>query len=163
MLLLPWFGEKKIYKDICNPLGNLNSGRSPWAKLIRKVKGKGKGKCIAVCINTYTATGNHATGNQAPHCSSYSMRLSLNYFCVLFTVAFMWRFVFFSTIRLKWLVQCECVVMWWQNVYRQSPDGDREIFLKYYVGCFFRILDKLHIFSNIWCTCSIFIKIWAQI
>jgi len=22
-------------------------------------KGKGKGKCIAVCINTYTATGNH--------------------------------------------------------------------------------------------------------
>jgi len=21
--------------------------------------GKGKGKCIAVCINTYTATGNH--------------------------------------------------------------------------------------------------------
>jgi len=34
-----------------------------------------------------------------------------------------------------------------QNVYRQSPDGDREMFFKYYVGC--RILDKLHIFSNI--------------
>jgi len=25
------------------------------------VEGKGKGKCIAVCINTYTATGNHLT------------------------------------------------------------------------------------------------------
>jgi len=27
----------------------------------------------------------------------------------------------------------------------------------------FRILDKLHIFSNILYTCSIFIKMWAQI
>jgi len=29
------------------------------SNLHRNVKGKGKGKCIAVCINTYTATGNH--------------------------------------------------------------------------------------------------------
>jgi len=28
-------------------------------KLRSAYKGKGKGKCIAVCINTYTATGNH--------------------------------------------------------------------------------------------------------
>jgi len=49
----------------------------------------------------------------------------------------------------------------WQNVYQQSPDGYREIFFKYYVV--FRILDKLHIFSNILCTCSFFIKMWAQI
>jgi len=84
---------------IYNPLGNLNSGRKPgeWSSL------------------------------EAPHCSSYSMRLSLNYFGVLFLVASMCQFVIFSTIRLKWLVQFECVVMW-QNVYRQSPDGDKEIF-----------------------------------
>jgi len=28
-------------------------------RFTRRTKGKGKGKCIAVCINTYTATGNH--------------------------------------------------------------------------------------------------------
>jgi len=50
----------------------------------------------------------------------------------------------------------------WQNVYRQSPDGDMEI-LKNIMLAVFRILDKLHIFSNILCTCSIFIKMWAQI
>jgi len=49
----------------------------------------------------------------------------------------------------------------WQNVYWQSPDGDREIFLN--IMAVFRILDKLHIFSNILWTCSIFIKMWAQI
>jgi len=43
----------------------------------------------------------------------------------------------------------------WQNVYRQSPDGDREIFKNIMLDVF-RILDKLHIFSDILCTCSIF-------
>jgi len=52
----------------------------------------------------------------------------------------------------------------WQNVYRQSPDGYREIFLNFFIMLtVFRILDKLHIFSNILCTCNIFIKMWAQI
>jgi len=51
----------------------------------------------------------------------------------------------------------------WQNGYRQSPDGDREMFLNNIMLAVFRILDKLHIFSNILCTCSIFIKMWAQI
>jgi len=41
------------------------------------------------------------SSSEAPHCSSYSMRLSLNYFGVLFLVASIYRFVFFSTIRLK--------------------------------------------------------------
>jgi len=50
----------------------------------------------------------------------------------------------------------------WQNVYQQSPDGDSEKFLNIMLAVF-RILDKLHIFSNILCTCSIFIKMWAQI
>jgi len=50
----------------------------------------------------------------------------------------------------------------WQNVYQQSPDGDKEMFLSIMLADF-RILDKLHIFSNILCTCSIFIKMWAQI
>jgi len=50
----------------------------------------------------------------------------------------------------------------WQTVYRQSPDGDREMFLSIMLAVF-RILDKLNIFSNILCTCSIFIKMWAQI
>jgi len=52
----------------------------------------------------------------------------------------------------------------WQNVYRQSPDGDKEIF-KNIMLAVFRILDKLglHIFSDILCTCSFFIKMWAQI
>jgi len=31
----------------------------------------------------------------------------------------------------------------WQNVYRQSPDGDRDI-LKNIMLAVFRILDKLH-------------------
>jgi len=42
-----------------------------------------------------------------------------------------------------------------QNVYRQSPDGDKEMFLIIMLAVF-RILDKLHIFSNILCNCSIF-------
>jgi len=50
----------------------------------------------------------------------------------------------------------------WQNVDRQSPDSDREIF-KNIMLAVFKILDKLHTFSNILCTCSIFIKMWAQI
>jgi len=33
----------------------------------------------------------------------------------------------------------------WQNVYRQSPDGDSEMFLSIMLAVF-RILDKLHIF-----------------
>jgi len=44
-----------------------------------------------------------------------------------------------------------------QNVYRQSPDGDTERFLTVmYAVC--TLLDKLHFFSNILCTCNIFIK-----
>jgi len=35
----------------------------------------------------------------------------------------------------------------WQNVYRQSPDGDKEMFLNIMLAVC-RILDKLHIFSN---------------
>jgi len=116
-----------------NPLGNLNSGRSPWAKLIRSAS------LQLVC----------------------DAAMGLNYFGVLFLVASIWLFVFFSTIRLKWLVQFECVVMW-QNVYRQSPDGDREILLNIMLAVF-RILDKLHSLSNILCTCGIFIKMWVQI
>jgi len=50
----------------------------------------------------------------------------------------------------------------WPNIYRQSPDGDRETF-KNIMLAVFRILDKLHIFSNVLRTCSIFIKMWAQI
>jgi len=110
-----------------NPLGNLNSGRRPWAKLVRSA-------------------------------SLHSMRLSQNHFGVLFLVAFISRFVFVSTTTLNWAV---CVAIQ-QNVYRQSPYGDTERFLTIFlVVC--RILDKLHSLSNILCTCSIFIKMWAQI
>jgi len=35
----------------------------------------------------------------------------------------------------------------WQNVYRQSPDGDKEMFLNIMLAVY-RILDKLRIFSN---------------
>jgi len=49
-----------------------------------------------------------------------------------------------------------------QNVYRQSPDRDTERFLTTILAVC-RILDKLHSFSNILRTCSIFIKMWAQI
>jgi len=47
------------------------------------------------------------------------MRLSLNYFGVLFVVASIWRFVFFfyDNVELRRMAQ---------NVYRQSPDGDTE-------------------------------------
>jgi len=45
----------------------------------------------------------------------------------------------------------------WQNVYRQSPHGDKEMFLIIMLAVF-RILDKLHIFSNILYICSILLK-----
>jgi len=38
---------------------------------------------------------------EAPHCSAYSMRLSLNYFVVLFLVTSINRFVFVSTTTLN--------------------------------------------------------------
>jgi len=115
-----------------NPLGKINSGHSPWAKLIRSAS-------LQLVFDAAI--------------SKLLWRLVSRCFYMPICV--------FSTIRLKWLVQFECVVMW-QNVYRQSPDGNREIF-KNIMLAVFRILDKLHIFSNISCTCSIFIKMWAQI
>jgi len=115
-----------------NPLGNVNSGRSPRAKLIRSAS-------LQLVFNAAI--------------SKLLWRLVSRCFYMSICV--------FSTIRLKWLVQFECLVMR-QNVYRQSPDSDREMFLNIMLAVF-RILDKLHIFSNILCTCGIFIKMWAQI
>jgi len=126
----------KIFWNVLNPynpLGNLNSGRSgPWAKFIRSAS-------LQLVFDA-------AISKLLWHLVSRCFYMSI---CV------------FSTIRLNWLVQFECVVMW-QNVYRQSPDGDREMFLNIMIAVC-RILDKLHIFSNILCTSSIFIKMWAQI
>jgi len=79
------------------------------------------------------------------------MRLSLNYFSVVFLVAYIWRFVFFyDNVELR-LMLC--------NSTKQSPDGDTEMFLTIFLSVC-RILDKLHSFSNIGllCTCGIFIK-----
>jgi len=116
-----------------NPLGNLNSGRSgPWTKLIRS----------ASLQLVFDAAISKLLWRLVSRCFYTSI-------CI------------FSTIRLKWLVQFECVVMW-QNVYRQSPDGDREMFLSIMLAVC-RILDKLHSFSNILCTCSIFIRMWAHV
>jgi len=94
---------------------------------------------------------------EAPHCSAYSMRLSLNCCGVLFLVASISRFVFVST-TLKWAV---CVAIQ-QNIYRQSPDGATETFLPIFLAVC-RIWAKLHSLSNILYTRSIFIKMWAQI
>jgi len=59
---------------------------------------------------------------EAPHCSSYSMRLSLNYFGVLFLVASICQFVFFydkvevtRTIRMRCNVtKCISTVARWR-------------------------------------------------
>jgi len=43
------------------------------------------------------------------------------------------------------------------NSTKQSTDGDMEMSLTVmYAVC--RLLDKLHVFSNTLCTCSIFVK-----
>jgi len=95
---------------------------------------------------------------EAPHCSTYSMWLSLNYFGILFLVASISRFVLVSTTTLNWAVFAAIQ----EKVYRQSPDGATESFSSIFLAVC-RILDKLHSLSNILCTCSIFIKMWAQI
>jgi len=43
------------------------------------------------------------------------------------------------------------------NSTKRSPDGDKGMSLTIFLAVC-RILDKLHSFSNILCTCSIFIK-----
>jgi len=131
-LLMSLHMARNVVVHLYNPLGNLNSRRSRRAKLIRSTS----------LQLVFDAAISKLLWRLVSRCFYMSI-------CV------------FSTIGLKWLVQFECVVMW-ENVYRQSPDGNREIFKNIMLGVF-RILDKLHIFSNILCTCSIFIKMWAQI
>jgi len=89
---------------------------------------------------------------EAPHCSSYSMRLSLKYFGVLLLVASICRFVFFfyDKVVMTRTSRIRC------NVTKRLSTVAREILS--IMLAVFRILDKLHIFSNILCTCSIFIK-----
>jgi len=51
-------------------------------------------------LGNFRAQAREQSSLEAPHCNSYSMRLSLNYFGVLFLVASICRFVFF--LRLGW-------------------------------------------------------------
>jgi len=79
------------------------------------------------------------------------MRLPISYFGVLFVVASISRFVFFPTITLN--------LGEWHKTFIDSRHlhGDTERFLTIILAVC-RILDKLHSFSNILCTCSILIK-----
>jgi len=115
-----------VVLDLYNPLGNLDSGRSPWAKLIRS----------ASLQRIFDAA-----------IAKLLWRLVSRCFYVAISV------FFYDNVELTRMAQ---------NVYRQSPDGDTERFLTIILAVC-RILDKLHGFSNILCTCSIFIKMWAQI
>jgi len=109
-----------------NPFGNLNSGRRPWAKLIRSAS--------LQCI--FDAAIAKLLWRLVSRCFHMSI-------CVFF----------YDNVELRWMGP---------NVYWQSPGGDTERFLTVmHAVC--RLLDKLHIFSKILCTCSIFIKMWAQI
>jgi len=84
------------------------------------------------------------------------MRLSQNYFGVLFLVASVCRFVFFFYDK----VEVTRTIGMRSNVTKRLSTVARwqqGIFLNIMLAVF-RILDKLHIFSNILCTCSIFIK-----
>jgi len=88
--------------NINNPLGNLNSGPSGlWAKLIRS----------ASLQLVFDAAISKLLWRLVSRCFYMSI-------CV------------FYTIRLKWLVQFECVVMW--QTFIDSRQGN---VFKYYVGC----------------------------
>jgi len=110
-----------------NPLGNLNSGRRPWTKLIRN----------ASLQRVFDAA-----------IAKLLWRLVCRCFYMAICV------FFYDNVKLRRMAQ---------NVYRQSPDGDTERLFLTVIYAVCRLLDKLHIFSNILCTCSIFIKMWTQI
>jgi len=114
--------------------------------------------CVSKRLSTVARWRHGQSSLEAPQCSANSMRLSLNYFGVLFLVPSISRFVFVSTTTLNWAV---CIAFQ-EKVYRQSPDGATEKFSSIFLPVC-RILDKLHSLSNILCTYSIFIKMWAQI
>jgi len=109
-----------------NPLGNLNSGRRPWAKLIGN----------ASLQRVFDAA-----------IAKLHWRLVSRCFYVTNCV------FFYDNVELR-LMRC--------NSTKQSPDSNTEMSLTIYLAVC-RILDKLHSFSNILCTCSMFIKMWAQI
>jgi len=120
---------KLCYPDY-NPLGNLNSGRRPWAKLIRS----------ASLQRVFDAA-----------IAKWLWRLVSRCFYITICV--------FSTITLNWGEWHKTFI---DSRHSQMATGDTERFLTVmYAVC--RLLDKLHIFSNILCTCNIFIKMWAQI
>jgi len=62
-------------------------------------------------------------------------------------------FFFYDKVEVTRTIRMHC------NVTKRlsTGSGDREMFLNIMLAVC-RILDKLHIFSNILCTCSIFIK-----
>jgi len=104
-----------------NPLGNLNSGRRPSAKLIRS----------ASLQRVFDAAIAKLLFRLVCRCFYKSI-------CVCF----------YDNVELR-LMHC--------NSTKQSPDGDTGMSLTVmYAVC--RLLDKLHICSNISCTCNIFIK-----
>jgi len=109
-----------------NPLWNLNSGRRPWAKLIRS----------ASLQRVFDAAISKLLCRLVSRCFGMSI-----YVC------------FYDNVELR---RMRCIST------KQSPDGDTEMSLTVrYAVC--RLLDKLHVYSNILCTCNIFIKMWAQI
>jgi len=69
------------------------------------------------------------------------------------------RVFFYDKVEVTRTIRMRCNVTKRLSTVAQSPDGDRETFLNIMLAIF-RILDKLHIFSNrpILCTCGIFIK-----
>jgi len=71
---------------------------------------------------------------EAPHCSSYSMRLSLNYFGVLSLVASMWRFVFFfyHKVEVTRTIRMRCNVTKRLSTVARWRQGN---FFNHYVGC----------------------------
>jgi len=109
-----------------NPLGNLNSGRRPWAKPIRSASLQ---RVLDAAI------------------AKLLCRLVSRCFYMSICVCF------YDNVELR---RMRCIST------KQSPDGYTEMSLTVmYAVC--RLLDKLHICSNILCTCNIFIKMWAQI
>jgi len=115
---------------------------------------------------TYNPLGNLNSGRSGPWAKlirSASLQLVFN----VAISKLLWRLVthcfymsicvvFYDKVEVTRTIRMRC------NVTTHLSTDDREIFLNTMLAVF-RILDKLHIFSNILCTCSIFIKMWAQI
>jgi len=81
-------------------------------------------------LSTVTRWCHGQSSLEAPHCSAYSMRLSLNYFVVLFLVASISQFAFVSMTTLN----RAAFIAIQEKVYRQSPDGATETFLPIFLA-----------------------------